>query len=151
MPVINERYADCARHYGFQNFTVRHSKPNEKRVVERTIEYLRSSYLNGLEMEGLTLSALNHGVRQWMDNAANVRIHGTTRKTPVEMFALERSRCRRCRSSHTIAASCMPHEQTASIGWSSSPTSIPFHLNSQEGVSTSTSIRIGYPYTTRVR
>ena len=90
VPVINERYADCARHYGFKISPCGIRKPNEKGVVERTIEYLRSSYLNGLEMEGLTLSALNHGVRQWMDNVANVRIHGTTRKTPVEMFALER-------------------------------------------------------------
>ncbi len=91
MPLINERYADCAAHYGFKVMPCGIRKANEKGIVERSIGYLRANFLNGLDSVNLTLSALNHGVRQWMENVANVRIHGTTRKTPVEMFNDEKN------------------------------------------------------------
>jgi transposase len=91
MPLINERYADCAAHYGFKVMPCGIRKANEKGVVERSIGFLRTSFLNGLDSENLTLAALNHGVRQWMENVANTRIHGTTRKTPVEMFNDEKA------------------------------------------------------------
>jgi len=89
-PVINERYADFANHYRFKVSPCGVRKPTSKGQVEKNVSYLRTSFLNGLDLERLTLSALNHGVRQWMENVANVRIHGTTRKTPVEMFEEER-------------------------------------------------------------
>jgi transposase len=94
MPLINERYADCAAHYGFKVMPCGVRKANEKGVVERSIGFLRTSFLNGLDLENLTLSALNHGVRQWMENVANVRIHGTTNKTPLEMFNDEKAALR---------------------------------------------------------
>lgn len=90
MPEVNERYADCARHYGFKIVPTGVRKPHEKGRVERSISYLRTSFLNGLDMSGLSLAALNHGARQWMENVANVRIHGTTRKAPSEMFEAEK-------------------------------------------------------------
>ena len=88
--VINERYADCAKHYGFKVVPCSVRRPTSKGQVEKNVSFLRTSYLNGLDVNGLSLSALNHGVRQWMDNVANVRIHGATRKMPIEMFKEER-------------------------------------------------------------
>ena len=90
MPQINERYADCAAHYGFKVVPCGVRKPYEKGRVERNVGYLRTSFLNGLPLDGLALAALNHGVRQWMENVANVRIHGTTHKAPLEMFKEEK-------------------------------------------------------------
>jgi transposase len=90
-PLLNERYADCAAHYGFKVVPCGVRKPQEKGRVERSVGFLRSSYLNGLDTERLTLAALNHGVRQWMENVANVRIHGVTHKTPLELFQLEKA------------------------------------------------------------
>ncbi len=89
-PQINERYADCATHYGFKVMPCGARKPFEKGLVERNVGFLRTSFLNGLDLGNLTLSALNHGVRQWMENVANVRIHSTTRKPPSEMFNEEK-------------------------------------------------------------
>ncbi len=90
-PLINERYADCAAHYGFKAVPCGVRKPNEKGRVERNISYLRKSFLNGLDRDNLSLAALNHGIRQWMENVANIRIHGTTHKSPLEMFKDESS------------------------------------------------------------
>jgi hypothetical protein len=90
-PVINERYADCAAHYGFKVVSCAPRKPHEKGRVERNISYLKKNFLNGLDLDSLKLVALNHGVRQWMENVANIRIHGTTRKTPLEMFEKEKT------------------------------------------------------------
>jgi transposase len=90
-PLINDRYADCAGHYGFKVAPCAPRRPNQKGVVERNISYLKNSFLRGLDTEILTLSALNHGVRQWMENVANVRVHGTTRKAPVELFEKEKT------------------------------------------------------------
>ena len=39
-----------------------------------------------------TLSLLNPIARQWLDEVANVRVHGETRRRPVEMFEEERHR-----------------------------------------------------------
>lgn len=90
-PVINERYADCAAHYGFKVKPCAVRMANQKGRVERSISYLKMSLLNGLDLTGLSLAALNHGARQWMENVANVRIHGTTRRMPREMFKKEKA------------------------------------------------------------
>lgn len=89
-PLINERYADCAAHYGFTVMPCGVRKPNEKGQVERSVSYLRKSFLNGLERDNLSLTALNHGVRQWMENVANVRHHRGLGKSPVEVFETEK-------------------------------------------------------------
>jgi transposase len=89
--VINERYADCATHYGFKVVACAVRKPNQKGQVERSVSFLRKSFLNGLEREGLSLTALNHGVRRWMENVANIRHHRTLKKSPAEAFEQEKA------------------------------------------------------------
>lgn len=90
VPDINQRYADCAVHYGFNVRPCGVRKANEKGAVERSIGYLRTSFLNGLDLENTTLAALNHGVRQWMDTVANVRVHSSSGKIPDNLFSEER-------------------------------------------------------------
>lgn len=87
-PVINTHYADLANHYNFKVAACGVRKPYEKGIVERGIGYLKKNFLNGLEKG--TLSALNHSVRNWMENVANVRIHGITKKQPAELFRTEK-------------------------------------------------------------
>ena len=88
-PVINAHYADLARHYNFKVAPCGVRKPNEKGIVERGIGYLKKNFLNGLEKG--TLAALNHAGRNWMENVANVRIHGVTKKQPAELFKAEKN------------------------------------------------------------
>ena len=87
-PVINTHYADLAGHYNFKVVPCGVRKPYEKGIVERGIGYLKKNFLNGLEKG--TFEALNRGVRNWMENVANVRIHGVTKKQPVELFKAEK-------------------------------------------------------------
>ncbi|MEA3347166.1 MAG: hypothetical protein U9Q21_03655 [Candidatus Auribacterota bacterium] len=59
--------------------------------MERTISYIRKSFLNGIG-EVKSLSAINNTVRIWLDKTANVRIHKTTGKKPVDMFNAEQEK-----------------------------------------------------------
>jgi transposase len=86
--VVNAHYADLASHYNFKVVPCSVRRPNEKGRVERTIGYLKKSFLNGLEKG--TLTALNNNARYWMENIANTRIHGTTKKQPIELFKVEK-------------------------------------------------------------
>ena len=86
--VINAHYANFASHYNFKVVACGVRRPNEKGRVERTIGYLKKNFLNGLEKG--TLTALNHSGRDWMENVANPRIHGTTKKQPIELFKAEK-------------------------------------------------------------
>lgn len=88
-PVINAHYADLANHYNFKVVACGVRKPYEKGIVERGIGYLKKNFLNGLEKG--TLAALNSAGRNWMENVANVRIHGVTKKQPEELFIAEKN------------------------------------------------------------
>ena len=87
-PVINAHYADLADHYDFKVVACGVRKPYEKGIVERGIGYLKKNFLNGLEKGAL--AALNNAVRGWMENTANVRTHGVTKKRPVDLFKAEK-------------------------------------------------------------
>ena len=88
-PLFHPRYLDFAAHYGFEPRACNVRKANEKGRVESGVGYVKKNFLHGLELPP-GLDALNAAVRQWMDTIANVRIHGETRKKPVELFATEK-------------------------------------------------------------
>lgn len=88
-PVFNPRYLDFAQHHGFQIVPCAVGKGNEKGRVEAGVGYVKKNLLAGLEMP--EFSALNPAARQWLDTIANQRIHGETRKPPVELFEQEKA------------------------------------------------------------
>ena len=88
-PLFHPRYLDFAAHYGFEPRACNVRKANEKGRVESGVGYVKKNFLHGLQLPP-GLDALNAGVRQWMDTIANVRIHGETRKKPLEVFATEK-------------------------------------------------------------
>jgi transposase len=89
-PLFHPRYLDFAAHYGFEPRACNVRKPNEKGRVESGVGYVKKNFLHGLELPH-GLDGLNAAVRHWMDTIANVRIHGETRKQPVELFAVEKA------------------------------------------------------------
>ena len=90
-PVIfHLRYLDFAWFYGFEPRACNIRAAHEKGIVERARGYLRTSFLNGLPLE--SFAPLNPAVRLWMDQVANERLHGETRKKPNELFAEEKAR-----------------------------------------------------------
>lgn len=83
--VFNPKYLDFAHHYGFNIKACGVRKGNEKGRVENAVGYVKKNFLNGLELT--QFDALNPAVKSWMNDIANVRIHGETRKKPVDCLA----------------------------------------------------------------
>ena len=109
-PVFHPRYADFARHHRFEIAPCNVGAGHEKGRVEAGVGYVKKNFLAGLDIPHF--HALNPACRHWLDTVANVRIHGETRKRPVEMFAEERDRLQRLPelvydigSVHTVRAS----------------------------------------------
>jgi transposase len=86
---LNPRYADFAAYYGFtvKPCTVR--RPNEKGAVERSVGYLRTSLLNGLDTGERSLLAVNEAGRRWQEEVADRRRLRDGRGTPLELFQAE--------------------------------------------------------------
>ena len=88
-PVFNPRYLDFARHYGFGIRACSVGKGNEKGRVESGVGYVKKNFLRGLDIPDF--SALGPAATQWLSETANVRIHGETRKRPIDLFVEEKS------------------------------------------------------------
>jgi transposase len=86
-PTYNTQYLDFAGHYGFKPVACAPGKPNQKGRVENGVGYIKSSFLAG--REPASIEAMNPALAHWRDTVANVRIHGTTGRRPVELFAEE--------------------------------------------------------------
>jgi transposase len=83
----NEAFLDFARHYGFTPKTHRAYRPRTKGKVERMVDYVKDNFLLGRTFADL--DDLNGQGRAWLDQTANVRVHGTTRQRPVDLLAQE--------------------------------------------------------------
>jgi transposase len=90
--LLHPRYLDFARHYGFAVKACGPYKPHEKGRVENGVGYFKKNFLAGLQLSGL--DALNAAVRQWLDQVANVRVHGETHQKPQDLFVLEKPKLR---------------------------------------------------------
>jgi len=88
-PQINPRYADMAAHYGFVVNACNVRSPHEKGKVERSVGYLRGSFLNGMDTSQMSLIAVNEAARQWQTQVADQRMLAAMRSTPAELFARE--------------------------------------------------------------
>ena len=88
-PVFNPRYADFARHYGFNIAPCNVGKGNEKGVVENGVGYVKKNILAGLE--SYDFASIHPIGRQWLEEIANVRIHGETKRRPVDLFGAEKA------------------------------------------------------------
>ena len=89
-PVFNPRYLDFAHHHGFQIVACGLGQGQEKGRVEAGVGYVKKNLLSGLDIPDF--HSLNPAARQWLDTIANQRIHGETRRRPVELFETEQSR-----------------------------------------------------------
>jgi transposase len=85
---FNPRFLDFAHHHGFEIRACGVRKAHEKGQVESAVKFIKENFLRGLELP--PWAALNPAARQWLETIANVRIHGQTHKTPLELFEEER-------------------------------------------------------------
>lgn len=84
----NPQFLDFVNYYGIVPKTCRIRRARTKGKVERPVHYIKNNFLNGrsfADEEDLNLKAI-----AWLNNTANVRIHGTTQRRPVDLFAQEK-------------------------------------------------------------
>lgn len=85
---LNPRFLDFARHYSFVPVACNPYRPNEKGRVENAVRFLKRGFLEGREITDL--ERLNRQVSRWLADVANVRIHRTTKKRPIDLLEEER-------------------------------------------------------------
>lgn len=83
-PVFQDQYAAFLAYYGAVTIACRVRYPQQKGKVEASIKYVKNNFLRG--HAGRDFDELVAALRDWNDNTCNLRIHGTTRKVPVQMF-----------------------------------------------------------------
>ena len=81
---FNPRLLELATHYGFEPRAAAPRRGNEKGVVERSIRYVRESFVYARDFVGD--EDLNEQARLWLSGVANVRKHRTTKEQPLERF-----------------------------------------------------------------
>jgi transposase len=87
---FHPRYLDLAGHHGFAPVACAVRKANEKGRVENAVGYVKKNFLAGLQIP--SFDALNPAAVHWLRTVANVRIHGETRRKPIELFEEEKAR-----------------------------------------------------------
>jgi transposase len=91
-PVFNPKYVDFAKHNGFRIVPCNVGKGNEKGRVENGVGYVKKNLLAGLDIADFSMLA--PAVKHWLDTVANVRVHGETRKPPLELWQSEKPHLR---------------------------------------------------------
>jgi len=81
------RYLDFARYYGFSPRACQPYRAQTKGKVESGVKYVRGNFWPGLFFDDL--ADLNRQGWGWLDNVANVRVHGTTGQVPFVRLAQE--------------------------------------------------------------
>jgi transposase len=84
---FNQDFLEFAHHYGTVIIPCTPYSPEQKGKVESGIKYLQQNFISGRTFADV--SDLKKQLRDWMDNYANKRIHGTTKRVPFEMFQQE--------------------------------------------------------------
>jgi len=85
--VFNTALLDYAANAGFSPRLCKPYRPQTKGKVERSIGYIRDSFLEGETFTGI--EDMQTRLEGWLGGVANVRIHQTTQRRPVDMLAEE--------------------------------------------------------------
>jgi transposase len=86
-PRINVGFLDYAQARGFVVDPTRIRRPQDKPRVERSVQFVRSSFFAGESFTDLADAQAKAIV--WCRGEAGLRIHGTTARRPAEVFATE--------------------------------------------------------------
>jgi transposase len=84
---LNDSFREYAQSRGFVVDPTRIRSPRDKPRVERCVPYARSNFFAGEQF--LDLEDCRQRAQRWCRDTAGMRIHGTTRLRPAEVFATE--------------------------------------------------------------
>jgi len=83
-PTIQVQYAEFLKHYNCAPITARVRRGQDKGKVEAGIKYVKLNFLKRIEHKDFY--NLEKELLDWTTNICNKRLHGTTKKVPVEVF-----------------------------------------------------------------
>lgn len=86
-PTITDAFAEYAQSRDFFVDPTRVRDPQGKPRVENQVSYVRESWFEGEELE--SLDDARRRAREWCLTTAGTRIHGTTRRVPIEVYEQE--------------------------------------------------------------
>ena len=98
---VSENAGDIVYTYEFEKFRqetkmniymCRGADPESKGKIENTVKYIKGNFLsNRLYVDD---GILNGSCLEWLARTANAKVHGTTKRIPVEVFQEEREQLR---------------------------------------------------------
>ena len=83
-PLPNRSYSDLAKHYGFQIDPCIAGVPEHKGKVESGVKYVKNNFLPLRAFKNF--SDANRQLEEWNRTVARIRVHGTTKQIPAELF-----------------------------------------------------------------
>ena len=83
----NPTFEAFARHWGFEPRLCKPYRAQTKGKVESGVKYVKRNFVPGRSFHDL--DDFNAQLLQWLQTAADVRVHGTTHQRPIERFAEE--------------------------------------------------------------
>ena len=81
---FNRRFLDFAAHYLFDPSVCNIRSPHEKGRVENAVRYVKNNFLAGRTFG--SPADCNQQAALWMEHTANVRLHGTVKIRPIDLF-----------------------------------------------------------------
>lgn len=85
--LVNRDFEEFSRWWGFRTVACPPYWPRAKGKVERSIDYVKRSFLEGRSIADLT--DLNAQLHTWLADVANVRKHGTVKERPVDRLRMD--------------------------------------------------------------
>ena len=83
-PRLTRGFLEYSQHRGFITDPARVRHPKDKPKVERGVQYVRERFFKGGDFKDLT--HLRSEAARWCRDVAGLRIHGTTRRQPLQVF-----------------------------------------------------------------
>ena len=90
MGELNRDYRELARHYGFSIDPTPAYAPKKKGKVESAVKYVKGSFFKPRLSSFADIDDANRRLEAWLRDTAHERVHGTTHRRPVDMFAEEK-------------------------------------------------------------
>jgi transposase len=84
---FNQDFLEFTNHYGTVILPCTPYSPEQKGTVESGIKYMQINFIAGRTFKDE--ADVQKQLKDWMNNYANKRIHGTTRKVPLEVYIQE--------------------------------------------------------------
>jgi transposase len=82
--IVQKHYGEFANHYGFMVEACRVYTPTDKGKVESGVKYVKNNFFKGRDFKNYEHA--KSFLREWLEKKANIRIHGTTKSIPKEVF-----------------------------------------------------------------